>query len=228
MKLMKTFSLFLKRWKGILYDSTQLIKPSREEKQFMEMHVNPHAGENILDAGGGTGMFSIYLAQAKTNVVNTDICKGFLYQAHYKSKKKGLSINLVLASLSNLPYQNEVFDKIICFDTMHHIQVDRLKTLEEFHRVLKIGGKIIFRDPLRHEKGFNRYKIIDLSDFFYQNEMTPGDSKKYKRVYWSKEEYLINLKKAGFSSVRINGPTPFILGKIMYYITARKESKNIN
>lgn len=46
----------------------------------------------------------------------------------------------------SLPFKNEVIDKIIANHVLEHVD-DVIKTIEEFHRVLKLGGVAIIEVP---------------------------------------------------------------------------------
>jgi len=50
------------------------------------------------------------------------------------------------ANISDLPFNNESFDTIICSAVIEHVK-DQAKVLKEFHRVLKNNGRIIFTTP---------------------------------------------------------------------------------
>jgi len=205
--------------KGFIYDLGELGKPSHVEILDMLSIVCPKKDELILDAGGGTGRFSLPIADLASLVVNVDICTQFLHWCKDKASKK--SIELIRADIANLPLRNEVFDKIICFDTLHHVQTDRKLALAELYRCLKPDGFVLFRDTLRGEKGHLIYRLIDLTDFFYVRDMrVPG--KKYKREYWTREEYLNKLREAGFSVVKIEKEVKIALGGTMHFIIAKK------
>jgi ubiquinone/menaquinone biosynthesis C-methylase UbiE len=46
-----------------------------------------------------------------------------------------------------LPFDDETFDAVMCMDSMNHFR-NRLEALEEWHRVLKSGTRILFTDPV--------------------------------------------------------------------------------
>jgi SAM-dependent methyltransferase len=46
-----------------------------------------------------------------------------------------------------LPFQDSTFDAIICMDAMNHFY-DRVRLYQEWYRILRPGGRILFTDPI--------------------------------------------------------------------------------
>lgn len=93
----------------------------------------------ILDAGCGPGAALIYLAKYG-NVIGVDISDEALQYAKKRGKvKKG--------DLSSLPFADETFDIVTCFDVLYHKWVNRNKAFLEIKRVLKPGGIALVREP---------------------------------------------------------------------------------
>jgi ubiquinone/menaquinone biosynthesis C-methylase UbiE len=65
----------------------------------------------------------------------------FLQKAKEYAKRDNVSPVLVQADVSDLPYDNEVFDGIVCGGSLNEF-LDIPKTMREFSRVLKPGGKM--------------------------------------------------------------------------------------
>jgi len=72
-----------------------------------------------------------------------DFSAEMLKFARKYSQKFSFTVNLVLADVSHLPYQDETFDWAISVATYHHIRYekDRERALEELRRVLRPGGE---------------------------------------------------------------------------------------
>jgi len=95
----------------------------------------------ILDAGCGTGAVMKYLARYG-EVTGFD----FSAEALKFSRKRGHA-RLAQASVTNLPYDANVFDLLVSFDVLCEIGVDDEQALREFARVLKPGGVVLLRLP---------------------------------------------------------------------------------
>lgn len=110
-------------------------------------HLKNYLPENrdslILDAGGGTGRWTIPLAQMGYQVILCDISQGMLAQAKRKILKENLSdrVKIIEEDLTNLPFPNEMFDFVLCEDGPISISNAR-KITRELVRVLKEGEKI--------------------------------------------------------------------------------------
>jgi SAM-dependent methyltransferase len=52
----------------------------------------------------------------------------------------------VHADVTDLPFEDDSFDLIVCLHVLEHVQDDR-KALAEFHRVLRPGGKAMLQVP---------------------------------------------------------------------------------
>jgi SAM-dependent methyltransferase len=96
----------------------------------------------ILDAGCGTGGMTKMLA-SRGRVTGID----FSSEALRLAKTRDLS-GLVRASVGELPFTNERFDLVTCFDVLYHLKVeDDVEALSEFRRVLRPGGILHVRLP---------------------------------------------------------------------------------
>ncbi|KKS98422.1 MAG: methyltransferase type 11 [Candidatus Gottesmanbacteria bacterium GW2011_GWA2_43_14] len=96
----------------------------------------------ILDAGCGTGGMSLKLTRFGT-VYAVDINETALKFA----QKKGLR-HVIKASVSELPFQDDYFDLVVCLDVLYHKKVtDDTAALKELYRVLKPKGLLLLRLP---------------------------------------------------------------------------------
>lgn len=96
----------------------------------------------ILDAGCGTGGSMVYLAKYG-HVTGCD------YSTHALAfcQKRRLPF-LTQAGVERLPYAGQSFDLVVSFDVLYHEAVgDYYAALNEFHRVLRPGGRVLLRLP---------------------------------------------------------------------------------
>lgn len=94
----------------------------------------------ILDAGCGTGFLTKKIERfGKVTGVDIDL------DAIKFAKKKG--VNIIKASISNLPFKDNSFDIIISIDVLYHRNVNETQALKEFYRVLKPSGLLLLKLP---------------------------------------------------------------------------------
>ncbi len=98
----------------------------------------------VLDVASGDGYGTNLLSQKAKSVFGLDIHK----QSIIDSKKMYQASNLLFDNgcISKMPYPNNTFDVIVCFETIEHID-DFEKALLEIKRVLKEDGILIMSTP---------------------------------------------------------------------------------
>ncbi len=112
----------------------------RYELELIMDLVKPKRGEVILDAGCGTGVFTMDILTSGARVVGLDISLPMLEQA--EKKLKGLPFQIVLANMLNLPFPEGSFDKTISITALEFIE-EAKQVVGELFRVTKKGGTIV-------------------------------------------------------------------------------------
>jgi ubiquinone/menaquinone biosynthesis C-methylase UbiE len=99
--------------------------------------------KRILDAGTGNGRYlKVLLKESDPDalLVGCDLSTGMLRRAEMRLKSK--RPNLLTADVTKLPYADKSFDAAICGWVIEHLP-NQLLGLQELHRVLKPGGKLL-------------------------------------------------------------------------------------
>ena len=115
-----------------------LVKKCEEELLFDLL--KPTLGEKILDAGCGTGVFTIGILSLGAHVTGLDISLPMLLRAGQKAK--GSPFQMVSGNLLNLPFRENSFDKVASVTALEFIE-DGQGALKEFFRVTRRGGSIV-------------------------------------------------------------------------------------
>jgi ubiquinone/menaquinone biosynthesis C-methylase UbiE len=102
--------------------------------------LSPKGGEIILDAGCGTGIFTLDILSSGSKVIGLDPSLPMLMRA--KKKLKGYPFQMVLADMLNLPFQESSFDKVVSVTALEFIE-DGKAAVGELFRVTKTGGRIM-------------------------------------------------------------------------------------
>ena len=138
----------------------------------------------IVDVGCGFGRsFKLLNDRFRpARMVGIDLDSNMIANSSLEAKRQGLAIELSNASSSSLPLADQSVDMVFCHQTFHHL-VDQHKVLGEFHRVLKLGGLLLFAESTRK---FIHSRIIRV---LFRHPMD---------VQRSAPEYLAMIGNAGF------------------------------
>lgn len=119
---------------------------------FFSKLLPSQSAPNILECGGGGGLYTLKLLQSGYNVTTVDISEKALEVNKENAKQNGYSKKLTtFAGDFNviIPELNTKFDQIIFIKVLHHF--DNLKeinmALETAHKHLNKNGKIIIFEP---------------------------------------------------------------------------------
>ncbi|MBN1271496.1 MAG: class I SAM-dependent methyltransferase [Candidatus Aminicenantes bacterium] len=133
---------------GRFYDVvwTEYIPEYPETEKHWELFYSEKEVKSkwVLDAGCGTGIFSIIFAnKGAGQVTGIDISEGSLNTARKLSKKFGLkNTRFEKQDMLALPYESEFFDIVWAWGTVHHT-TDPLRAVNELIRVLKKEGSLL-------------------------------------------------------------------------------------
>ena len=100
----------------------------------------------VLDVGTGTGRYALKLARQGVSVTALDRSPEMLEVARQGAQREGLPIDFRLLSLDDaLPFEAHQFDLLICALMLSHVS-DLAHALQEFARVLQVGGYLLITD----------------------------------------------------------------------------------
>ncbi len=116
-------------------------------RRAFEMIPDLPLSPRILDIGCGPGMQTLELARISGgHITATDIHQPFLDQLAESVRAEGLSdrIEIINASMFDLPFEDESFDLIWCEGAIFFIGVP--EGLKQWKRLLKPGGFLAFTE----------------------------------------------------------------------------------
>ena len=209
----------------------QYIKQAEEglwlsEEYFIKKYFKTPA--HLLDIGCGTGRTTIPLAKMGFNVIGIDLVPAMIFNAKKITAAKGLEIDYRVGDATALDFPENSFDYAL-FSNQGWTQIpertERLKALEEAHRVLKPDGIFIFSAHPRRGLKYLPFWILqgiklyllkplgwpvmeqDFGDRFFKREKT-DQNKTYTRQYIhipKIKEVRREIMRAGFKILEING-----------------------
>ncbi len=118
--------------------------------------------ENVLELACGTGRVTNHLAEflpSKASLTATDINPGMISVAQKRITSP--NIKWETADISNLPYDDNSFDLIVCQFGIMFVP-EKVNALKEIYRVLQPGGKLIFNTwgPISNNKAWQLSNLV--------------------------------------------------------------------
>jgi len=110
------------------------------ESELLLNLLRPRSGEVILDAGCGTGIFTLDVCALGARVIGIDLSRPMLLRARMKAE--GRRFESIVADMAHLPFHEEVFDRTVSVTALEFIQ-DGEATVRELLRVTKRDGTIV-------------------------------------------------------------------------------------
>jgi ubiquinone/menaquinone biosynthesis C-methylase UbiE len=110
------------------------------EKNLMKEVAKPMMGENALDLGCGTGIYSYWLLEQGLSVTGVDISSEMLKVA--KTKRDSEKIQFLQGDIYSLPFPNETFDLVVSNIVLEFTNNPK-QVVKEALRVLKHGGRFV-------------------------------------------------------------------------------------
>jgi len=140
-----------------IYDSLYRREQDAKIKSILKV-LTVRCKDLVLDAGCGTGLLINHLARRVGHFVGVDLSMESLKVFMERSYRLGIkrSVSLIQADVDNLPFRDNVFDKVIALTLLQNVP-EPLDTLQEIIRVSKSDSEVAVTGLKKHfdEKSFN-------------------------------------------------------------------------
>lgn len=123
------------------YAVARHLRPIAEE---LLRRVPVHPDDRVLDAACGTGIVARLVAsqrQAPDSIIGLDLNEGMLAVAGRLGRESATTIEWRQGDLMALPFDDAWFTLALCQQGLQFVP-DRLRALNEMHRVLAPGGRL--------------------------------------------------------------------------------------
>jgi cyclopropane fatty-acyl-phospholipid synthase-like methyltransferase len=123
---------------------------SEEQDRFLGwLDLSPQ--KTLLDVACGAGGPALRIAAATgCSIVGIDVHDQAVTTACSLAAQRGLAERVEFLSADaagGLPFSDARFDAITCIDAINHFS-DRPRVIAEWVRLLKVGGRLLFTDPI--------------------------------------------------------------------------------
>jgi ubiquinone/menaquinone biosynthesis C-methylase UbiE len=124
-------------WGDLLNASAGTRAFYKAEMQKVLQLIDPSVNSVAVDVSGVVGNYAIFLANKLKIVINCDLHTPSIITA-YERKKNNMAC--VRTPYLRLPFASNVFDHVICTDTLIRGWNHEVKLLKEILRIMKISG----------------------------------------------------------------------------------------
>ncbi len=123
---------------------------SDEQDLFLSwLDLSP--GKALLDVACGSGGPALRIATTTgCSIVGVDVHEQAISTANLLATQRGLTKLVefrVADATEQLPFPDAWFDAITCIDAINHLP-NRRRVIAEWARLLKLGGRLLFTDPI--------------------------------------------------------------------------------
>jgi ubiquinone/menaquinone biosynthesis C-methylase UbiE len=125
-------------------------------------------GKAVLDLGCGSGGNVVILAERGAQVVGVDISPDLVAIAQQRIRSANLRATIKVGDAYNTGLPDESVDVIFCIALIHHLDIKIAR--DEMWRVLRKGGMVILKEPVRFSAFYARVRNMlpaqeDISEY---------------------------------------------------------------
>jgi SAM-dependent methyltransferase len=146
-----------------------------EDRGFFTM-LGLGPSSHVLDVASGAGGPALFMARTTgCRVTGFELHPSGVDEGNAAAERAGAAERVRFVqgdARERLPFDDDAFDAAICIDSMNHIY-DRQHALDEWHRVVRPGARILFTDPITVTGLLRRDEMITRSAGMGEFVFTP-------------------------------------------------------
>ena len=181
---------------------------------FSLMSLSPD--KNVLEVASGSGGPAVFMVkETGCQLTGIDINENGVTNARELAAESELGDRMkfiVADASSTLPFGDGTFDAVVCIDSINHFKA-REKVFQEFNRVLKKGGRLLFTDALVITGILTNEEIAVRSSLGFFLFVPKGENERL-------------LKEAGFREIKARDVTDNIVSTSRKWHDAREKRKS--
>ncbi|MDK1028388.1 MAG: class I SAM-dependent methyltransferase [Anaerolineae bacterium] len=131
---------------SLLYDFMEIL-PERFYYPWRQRLWSQVRGQNLLDAGVGTGKNMIFYPKG-LNVTGVDLTPGMLKRARKRAANLKIDVDLQLGDVQALEFPDNYFDTVVATFVFCSVP-DPVLGLREIHRIVKPNGQVLLLEHVR-------------------------------------------------------------------------------
>lgn len=159
--------------------------------------------KRVVDFGCGSGANTVLLAHRGAHVWGIDISEDLLHLGARRLTVSGRDgeATFIAASAHDMPFPDASIDVVFGMAILHHLDLDLVS--REVRRVLKPGGRAIFKEPVRNSRllRFVRslipYRAPDISP--YERPLTDEELRRFAQGFgrWTAKPFMLPFVQVG-------------------------------
>ena len=177
--------------------------------------ASPHRDWHVLDIATGTGHTAFALSPYVASVTGIDITPEMLREAEaLKAERSAGNVVFKTGDVHDLPFPDASFSLVTCRRAAHHFS-NIQRALEEIHRVLAPGGRVVIDDRSIPEDDFVDQCMNQLDKFHDESHVREYRPSEWKRL----------LEDADF---RVETIEPYIRHRPLSSLTQGVSAENVS
>ena len=109
-------------------------------------------GKTVLDLGCGKGQNIVPLVERGAHVIGIDISPDLIAIAQKRLRDCNLEAQVTVGSAYETGLPDDSIDVVFCMALIHHLDISVVR--DEMWRVLRKGGVVILKEPIRFSEGY--------------------------------------------------------------------------